>query len=226
MQRSLVTIDNTPLCRLILAGDGGAGHGQIHGAGRHLAAPSYGSLAGLPRSLAESEGVLINSSVPDFSRLPPCPYGPDQVAILVSALTPISPTALRELGYQHLIDKDHGFAALCQAVRHWRAGLSQTHSARSLAPAAEPELLDRLRLELTALIDAKLISAQGDIHAHLEQVVTRWLSQSLDPKIGSQISKSVEAQLPGLVADALSTELDRLTAAPRSPGRSPSIGRR
>lgn len=220
MQRSLVTIDNTPLCRLILAGDGGMTSSP------GLNSPCYDSLASLPRGLGDGEGVLINSSVPDFSLLPPCTYGPDQVAILVSALTPLSTAKLSELGYRHLIDKDHGFNALRHAVSHWRTGLSQARSG-SLAPTAEPELMHRLKLELTALIDAKLISAQGDIHAHLEQVVTRWLSQSLNPKIGSQISQAIEAQLPDLVADALSTELDRLTAsAPtaRKLGRCPSRG--
>lgn len=210
----VMTIDNTPLSRLTLDGAAGA-------TGATSGWPPGGelrSLAALPQSLGPSEGLLINSSVADFSRLPPCPYDPEQVAILVSALTPLSRPALAELGYRHLIDKDHGFAALCHAVRHWRTGLSQLRQPREPRYSqalgtlgAEPELVERLRAELTALIDAKLLRAEGEIHAHLEQVVLRWLSQSAGPKITAHVDQQLGLKLPELVTSALATELDRLT---------------
>lgn len=212
----VMTIDNTPLSRLTLAGT----TGTVGTADTAAAASGWPqgselrSLAALPHSLGPSEGLLINSSVADFSRLPPCPYDPEQVAILVSALTPLSRPALTELGYRHLIDKDHGFAALCHAVRHWRTGLDRPPleplQGRPLG-AAEPELVERLRAELTALIDAKLLRAEGEIHAHLEQVVMRWLSQSATPKITAHLDQQLGLKLPELLTSALATELDRLT---------------
>lgn len=221
MPLSLLTIDNTPLSRLALASGQSASAMALRSGWNPAKEPS--SLAAMPRSLGPSEGLLINSSVPDFNRLPPCPYNPEQVAILVSALTPLSRSQLTELGYRHFLDKDHGFAALCHAISHWRGGLG--HQSRewsggaAIAPPAfspppspaaiAPELVARLKDELTALIDAKLLRTEGDIHAHLEQVVSRWLSKALEPKISAQVT----TQLPELVASALATELDRLTGA-------------
>lgn len=208
MPHSVMAIDNTPLCRLVLQ-DIGTAPTRFHSLGE------LHSIRDMPTSLPTGSGLLINSSIADFNQLPPCPLAPEQVAILVSTLTPFSRQQLADLGYHRVIDKDRGFAALCFAVRNWQQSLTSRPFAgqppaeleRRLEPLIEP-LKAQLHQELSALIDSKLLRIEGDIHAHLEQVVTRWLTESLEPRLGAQLAE----RLPGLVSTALSQELDRLTS--------------
>lgn len=198
---SVSAIDNTPLSQLILKDLG-------------LKSPVAlgGRIASLPASLPPGQGLIINSSVPDITALPPCPYEPRQVAILTSALTPLSQTQLAALGYHFVLDKDSGFERLCTETRRWQQGLdepSQPGATASQASATAPTAADvqRWQMEIAALIDAKLLKVEGEIHAQLEQVVTRWLASSLEPRLSSQLAD----RLPGLVATALADELDRLS---------------
>lgn len=194
MPLSFLAIDNTPLSQLLIKAI------ATGPAASSACAPSATTLNDLPHQLGPQQLLIINSSVPDFARLPRCPYPDERVAVLVSRLTPLGPDALADLGYRHVLDKDGGFDALCAQLRRWQRGL--TSPARTPSAGGTPS-----HAQLEALVAAGLARIEGDIHAHMEQLVSRWLGESLEPTL----ARRVEDQLPQLVATALAAELDRLS---------------
>lgn len=194
MPQSFLAIDNTPLSQLLLKAIAGTAPSPSCAA----AAPTLRTISDGPRQLGPQQLLIINSSVPDFAQLPRCPYPAERVAVLVSRLTPLSREALADLGYVHVLDKDGGFDALCAQLRRWQRSIN--------SPAPYDAGGGPSHVQLEELVATGLARIEGDIHAHMEQLVGRWLGESLEPAL----ARRVEDRLPQLVATALAAELDRL----------------